>query len=123
MYSELTIKESGIQRERLLKQAEAKLLRRLCGVLADVQSILHHRTKCLSEFANVDQLNVTDVTDSSAYKAAVMAAHMVHTAIGNYPQDWDDEVLSVNHPFDKEQLSHDLRQRVTRSIARVWNGD
>ena len=110
-------------RERLLKQAEAKILRRLCGVMADVQSILRHRTKCLSEHANVNQLNVTDVTDSSSYKAAVMPAHMVHTAIGNYPKDWDDEVLNSDHSFDKEQLSHDLRFRVTLTIARSWNDD
>jgi len=115
--------DASTGRERLLKQAEAKLLRRLCGVLADVQSILRHRTKCLSEHANVDQLNITDVTNAASYKAAVMAAHMVHTAIGNYPQEWDDELLSCDHPFDKEQLSHDLRFRVTRSIARAWNGD
>lgn len=113
----------GANREKILANAEAKLLRRLCGVLADVQSIIRRRTKCLSEFANVDQLNVTDVTDSSAYKAAVMSAHMVHTAIGNYPQSWDDDVLDFSHPYDKEQLSHDLRFRVVRTVARAWNGD
>jgi hypothetical protein len=113
----------GNDRDVLLAKSEKKVLRRLCGVLVDVQSILRHRTKCLSEMANVDQYTVAETIAAPSHAlASAMAAHHVHTSLSHYPDHWDTEALG-DHGFDEEQLESDLRRRVTSAIARAWNGD
>jgi hypothetical protein len=123
MMSETTVEYViGNARDKLLIDAERRVLRRIVGVMANVQAQLHYRTACLSREAGIDQTNLSEVFDAGEREAARMITHMAHTSLGQYPAEWDDAALGEGHPFDAEQLTHDLRVRVRRAIAMAWNG-